>query len=61
MTRNARPVRFSRKEKDLPGYWAVLFVRAVVADPAKCSLDLTGYVGRECFCLQDRAALGHLR
>jgi hypothetical protein len=28
---------FTRKSEGLPGFWAVLFVRAMVEDPARCS------------------------
>jgi hypothetical protein len=28
------------KDKDLPGYWAILFVRAVVQHPAGCGASL---------------------
>ncbi len=59
---NHRPLRCTglspRRDEGLPGAWAVLFVRAVVQDPAECNALLT-HLGGTCRGLQASQNPGH--
>jgi len=49
--------RLTRRNEGLPGFWAVLFVRAVVEDPAGCS-SLLAHVGEAAVAFRQSNALG---
>jgi len=49
---------FSRKSEGLPGYWIVLFVRAVVLHPAGYMPPLAHGAGRHVFAFRQFRTLG---